>query len=67
MDNGLLGILRVAGGPLSQIVGKFLSWPQVCLMHMCEVWDCHGWHFLRGTWEIEDGGVTLGGQCMEAA
>lgn len=67
MHDGLLGILRVAGGPLSQIVGKLPSWPQVCLMHMCEVWDRHGWHFLRGTWETKDGGVTVGGQHTEAA
>lgn len=35
-------------------------------MHMCEVWDCRGWHFLRGTWETGVGGVTMGGQRMEA-
>lgn len=30
-------------------------------MRVGEVWDYHGWHFLRGTWETENGGVTLAG------
>lgn len=35
-----LGIQGVARGPMSQIFGKLATWPQVFLMHVCEVWGC---------------------------